>query len=1015
MGEYRIPRSAVIHVLQGVTAAAETSLHAYDAAEQWARGATPHDETTPGSEGNIEDPLSLVEWCTSLQSSFQDQDESRHIAAVAIAVSFLRGCSREGRPIPGKDLDTAWGLVHDALSSQSPTAPAWKANRSSQGFLAVPLCSSIKDGNIDELFRLHVWLPDAARGNADFAIHSHQPFAQSWILAGDATDTSWGVEAVGDPAAATHAKYSLAWDDGKRAADNTYKTHQQSSTVVNTREFVRATAVASTVHSKDMSYAIPASSFHTTAVKADELHATLFFFDSHRGFVKDASVLGPKDVESSTQLRDPAGVSPSDLAAAADALRRWEALMASGRHHMRRADWEHALRDLNSALELCSPEGFPSRRLYESLVHGDLGNTYRRLGRYEQAVEYLRRALDGLPTGMPRVEISGELGVVYRHMSRLEDAKLAFEMQYFMARDAGFERAVCRAIGNMGMVNYQLFRRTGKGDYLSLATYNLTERVRLARRLQTSTGGLDRDQSIKEHWQEEARTWETIGLSRLSLCRAAAGDFGGAVAAAQEAAELTRTSKDSTVVAMSRLFYGLALLRDGRRDEAILEFNAKEGCTPAIALCKEPSGEHREYLGELIGAGADLDLVDEHGYTAVEYAVFNGDVEMERLVLEGLRQKHGMTEDALGQRRAEAVLRRGYRELFQEKLRPVLLRGGEGALQMLRTKYAAELAADGLKDGMFDALKFLRYSDLVGFGKLPRSSDSLTQVFAPGSTEFVIFISYRWLVKATLNNSPDDEENTQYNRVVAAVEEFLAPRPDVDRSKLSIWLVRAPSFPFSPSPASTSPHADHAPAGLRLHQAGRPRQGRQRPPHDPRAVQRRHQPRRRPLLHPRLVRPRGPPCADAAEVVRAAPVVRARARARRAVGAEARAGGPEDRAGGEEGDCAGRQGQDSVLGEAGGAVWACGVNVDLLNHDLYVSGRVSPALYAPYVYIRNWVWLGARERDEVISAVAGARGRGIVWKSAASWRRTPAPGTGRGDLRLQWIKGSSRRKGKRIC
>lgn len=792
MGDYRVPRSAVIHVLQGVAAAANTSSHAYDAVEQWARG-TLHDETVSGSKNRTEDDLSLADWCTSLQYHFQDQAESRHIAAVTIAVSFLRGSSRDGRPVSSKDLDTAWGLIHDALTSQSQNKPAWKANRSSQGFLAVPLCSLIKDGNIDELFRLHVWLPDSERGNAEFAIHSHQPFAQSWILAGDGTDTSWGIEEVEDIAAATHAKYSLAWDDGKRAADNTYKTHQQSSTVVNTRKFVKATAVASTVHSRDMSYIIPASSFHTTAVKADELHATLFFFDSHRGFVKDASVLGPKDVESSTQLRDPAGVSPSDLATAANALREWEVLMESGRQHMRKAEWEHALRDLNSALQLCSPKSFPNRKRYESLVHGGLGNTYRRLGRYEQAVDYLRLALDGLPTEMPRVEISGELGVVYRHMNQLEDAKLAFEMQYFMARDARFERAVCRAIGNMGMVNYQLFRRTGKQDYLSLATYNLTERVRLARKLQVSTGGLDRDQGIKDRWKEEARTWETIGLSRLSLCCAAAGDSSGAVSAAREAAELTRTSRDSTVIAMSRLFLGLALLRDGRRAEAIQEFNAKGGCTPAIALCKEPSEEHKEYLRELIGSGADLDLVDEHGYTAMEYAVFNGDVEMEKLVLEGLRRKSGMTEDGLGQRRTEAVLRRGYRELFQEKLRPVLLRGGEEALQMLRGKYAAELAADVSKDWMFDALKFLRYSDLLKFGKLPRSSDSLTQVFAPGGTEFAIFISYRWLVKATLDNSPDDEENTQYKRVIAAVEQFLTLRPDVDRSKLSIWLV-SPRF-----------------------------------------------------------------------------------------------------------------------------------------------------------------------------------------------------------------------------
>ena len=740
----------------------------------------------------MEITLSLTDWCEALRSRFGDQEESWHLAAVAVAVSFLRQCSREDRPIQPKELDLAWGLVHGALVSRSPTKPAWKANRSSQGFLAVPLCSLIVNGNIDELFRLHVWLPDGNRGNADFGIHSHQPFAQSWILAGEGTDTSYKAEPLDGPVGATHAKYSLSWNDGKAPADSKYKTHQQSSTVVNTQEYVRVTPTSSAVHSRDMSYSIPASSFHTSDVKSDELHATLFFFNSHRGFVKDAPVLGPVDAVSSTQLRDTAALSPAELATAANALRRWEVLMERGRHHMVKAEWEHALQDLHSALQLCSSgQNFPNRNRYECLVYGDLGNTYRRLGRYEQAINYLRLALEGLPTNTARVEFSGELGVVYRHMNRLEDAKLAFEMQYFMSKDLKFNRATCRAIGNMGMVNYQLFRRTGTLDYLNLATYNLMERVQRARQVQNSADSLNIDQNIRERWKKEAQTWETIGLSRLSLCYTASGNSKDAVAAALEAVELTRTSEDSTVIAMSRLFYGLALLKDGQHEEANRQFNPEKGCTPAIALCKEPSEENREYLRELIDSGADLGLVDEHGYSALEYTVFAGDVKMENLVLEGLRRNPSMTDDKLVQERAEAMLRKGYRELFQEKLRPVLLGGGSESLKTLRAKYAAELSADGQKKTMFDPLKFLRYSDFLAFGKFPRSSDSLTQIFAPesGGTEFVIFISYRWLTKATISVSPDDEDNTQYKRVIAAVEKFLDVHPDVDRAHLSIWLV----------------------------------------------------------------------------------------------------------------------------------------------------------------------------------------------------------------------------------
>lgn len=79
------------------------------------------------------------------------------------------------------DLAFVWYLICDALSS---TLIPYTISRSSQGFLAVPLWSLIKDGNIDELFRFHVWQPDGSRGTPEIAIHKHQSFIQSWILAG---------------------------------------------------------------------------------------------------------------------------------------------------------------------------------------------------------------------------------------------------------------------------------------------------------------------------------------------------------------------------------------------------------------------------------------------------------------------------------------------------------------------------------------------------------------------------------------------------------------------------------------------------------------------------------------------------------------------------------------------------------------------------------------------------------------------------------------------------------------
>ena len=156
--------------------------------------------------------------------------------------------------------------------------------------------------------------------SAEFAIHSHQPFAHSWILAGEGKDYSGKVEAAADSSIATHAKYALAWSDSKNLG-TAFSTHQTSSVVVNISDLVYTTLEESALHTRDMSYSIPEARSHRSEGFPDILHATLFFFDSSREFEKGACVLGPKDGESFTQHRDPAGITPAALASMADAVR----------------------------------------------------------------------------------------------------------------------------------------------------------------------------------------------------------------------------------------------------------------------------------------------------------------------------------------------------------------------------------------------------------------------------------------------------------------------------------------------------------------------------------------------------------------------------------------------------------------------------------------------------------------------------------------------------------------------
>ncbi|KAF9881650.1 hypothetical protein CkaCkLH20_00796 [Colletotrichum karsti] len=753
------------------------------------------------TSNNDPDCSSFEDWKLSLDTASKQYikgDRQFHIASLTLLVSFLRESSRHDQVVSPSDLSQCWDMVRNAaMFDDGASRGLFTASRSAQGFLAIPLCSLVKDGNLDELIRVHVWMPDGMRGNPDFAVHSHQPFAQSWILAGEGLDHSYEVEPVTNTNDATHAKFALAWsgsDAQSKSHDKTYTAHQTYSIVENTGELRKATEISSELHETNTTYSIPAAAFHRSEVSPDSLHATFFFFDAHRGFVKDAGVLGPPKGDSFKQYRDPAGITALELIQAVDAVRSWEALMEEGRKHAQKTDWEDALRAFNKAISLCSPEkAFPNANLYEHLVLGEIGCTNRRFGRYDAARAYLEKAISGLRPCIQRVEFSGELGVTYRHAGLLEDAAAAFTQQYETAEELGSEREICRAIGNMGMVNFQLSQQKNDSELLDLAISQLRERVDRAESLLKSIGK-EPSSASSRRWSNVAATWKTIGLCRLSICHYARGDVQEAIETSKEALQMTSTSNDATVKAMTRFFHGRALLMAERRKEAQSLFNVPETCSPAIAFAKEPSEEHRGYLQELVDHGANFDIVDEQGYTAIDYAVFNGDELAESIILEGLRKN---AEDGIKERRAEARLRKGYRELFQERLRPVLVGGGPDVLSELRKAYALALETDAAKRSRFDVLKFMWFSDFCNFGKLPRSSDGSVREFNSASSnaqepeitaEKMIFISYRWINKDTESNSPDDAKHTQYRRMLSAIEEYLELNPTVNRKTLGIWM-----------------------------------------------------------------------------------------------------------------------------------------------------------------------------------------------------------------------------------
>lgn len=122
-------------------------------------------------------------------------------------------------------------------------------------------------------------------------------------------------------------------------------------------------------------------------------------------------------------------------------------------------------------------------------------------------------------------------------------------------------------------------------------------------------------------------------------------------------------------------------------------------------------------------------------------------------------------------------------------------------IDKLRKGYLRQREMDEETRTMFDRLVVLRYQDLKKkMTALPRPhiKDDMQEVvhwrqgYRPKSEDakndlpqFIIFLSYRWLGKG----SPDDEQHTQYRRMLDALDSYLKMHPWLDQKQISVWLV----------------------------------------------------------------------------------------------------------------------------------------------------------------------------------------------------------------------------------
>lgn len=491
------------------------------------------------------------------------------------------------------------------------------------------------------------------------------------------------------------------------------------------------------------------------------------------------------------------------------------------------AQWESAEQHLRDAWTLCSDPDYPNAARDQLKVQMELAEVTRRHGNYKDAIKAQQKVIKSSEIDdLRKCQVFGELGVNYRHSDRIEEAANVFQQHYDFANRISFEMEAekCRAVGNLAMSKYQLYQKTPEQAPQSMILDSIRlqqERVISARdlqvRLKDEFGGIENNESQLaavgvtpawvKLWMARLPMWGAIGLTRLSLAYLANNDVDGALLLGKQGVEETKdaTWADPTVRAISRFIYGHALLSYGNQDEARKHFDfpnsvssdIKGVCTPAIALCKEPTEEHRAWLREMVRCGVDLTSYDEQGYSALDYAVYCNDTETTRLLEKGLAMQLDSEEQAKATKLA--LVRKHFRHIFHTHFRPILQRESADCIHDLRDKYVELLRNEREKRKRFDVLRLISIRDFEEANEIPQwgMDDTRTKTFVQVKSEstdepFVVFFSYRWMGKEhdPSSRNPDSPQRFQYKRMLDALKKLLNKNPNIKKENVYIWLVR---------------------------------------------------------------------------------------------------------------------------------------------------------------------------------------------------------------------------------
>lgn len=213
--------------------------------------------------------LTLHQWIGHTQL-ISPPGRLRQYFNLALAVAFLRESRHQASQLSPEEIESIWSLVQGVLSETSIIS---KVHHNFEGFVSITLWRIVKDGDAHESAQLEMWLPGYQRGNGGTpVIFSHQQFAQSWVLLGQARDYQYRIQEA-QPATATHVRHELfSGDINSTRNEKADGTSRNIATYINTGELVQANEIQSQVRSRHMAYRKDVGAFHRLDVDLNEMY-----------------------------------------------------------------------------------------------------------------------------------------------------------------------------------------------------------------------------------------------------------------------------------------------------------------------------------------------------------------------------------------------------------------------------------------------------------------------------------------------------------------------------------------------------------------------------------------------------------------------------------------------------------------------------------------------------------------------------------------------------------------------